>query len=918
MAKFDRKTVFLLFFVLAFLVAQGLAGGCSGCGGGGGGGSGGGGSVNPVDPSNPTDPLDPTDPADDDFKPGVAFYVAPGGDDAADGTKDAPLATLAGARDRVRLLKAQSGLPAGGVGVYFRGGTYAVTDTAEFGAEDSGTSASPVVYMAYPGEKPVFSGGTYIPGRFFKQAGDASAGVMCYNLFENGFSYDDLDYSKDFWRAGNLREFEHDRYWDNWYIPGRMQVFVDDEALWLARYPNKVPGTFAENPYNDYLKIPEVIESGFDPVTKQPNGRPCTFTTRETRIKNWKSYEDVVIFGMTGWEFFQSEVVASRIDPAAMTVTLAAVPTSGVTKGSRYAFANVFEELDQPGEYYIDKHTGTLYLYPPKDLASATVKISRLEKNYMIDAYETSFVRFSNLTFELTKGSVMRIRGGESCRVQGCTLKNFGTAGIRLGEGTWATRDLVDEYGRGRYEEATKAAPASQNGFDHRITGCTFLNTGWQAASVYSGNVALRERGGARFENNVVKHSGLLGSCYFSGLVANGAGITVKNNAFLFCLGQAINGNVVDTEIVYNEFCDSPCDMAEDTCAIYLNYGCLNDGVRIRYNYFHDITNRDEPGIGFDYARRAAAGYDNWQPFQDFSYNVCANVPCVGNPMGALGPMTMNNNVFVDCDYVLDYPAEFFRDHYNGETPLEIVSTTGTLPAYFNGGLYASELWKQIFPELYAYYRYMATEKKDMNELMAQFSNNIVVNFQQPRSGRSTTLPDSVPVDAKYGKVTNNYFLEADPGFASYRGRNFQLPQTVAEAYGVEWLDMSKIGVPGLARPTRISDGYTDPLWSVKTDKEIDVNFPSGEPLAIVTLWREVVPGVWQFVNDSALNIEFSSTFVVKPGGRYTAFYNGDATHYPQFPGGLTGQTPPAGVATFTVEPDRDRWDPFVFSLVPR
>ena len=621
---------------------------------------------------------------------------------------------------------------------------------------------------------------------------------------------------------------------------------------------------------------------------------------------------------MTGWEFFQTEVLA-QVNPGTMTVTLKATPASGVMEGSRYAFANVLDELDQPGEYYIDKHTGMLYLYPPKDLANAIVKISRLEKNFMIDTDNASHLTFSKLSFELTKGSIFRIRGGESCEVRACELKNFGTTGIRVGEGVLATRDLIGEFQSGRYDQAANEIPASWNGFNHKISGCTFLNTGHHAAFLYSGNTAKREPGNLLFENNIVRHSGLIGSCYSSGIVLNGTGITVKNNAFLFCLGQAINGNIVDTNIIYNEFCDSPSDMAEDTCAIYLNYRCINDGVKIRYNYFHDITQRDKPGVGFDFARRTAAGYDNAQPFQDISYNICYNVPSIySNPMEGMGPKTTNNNIFIDCDYVLDYPTEFFRDHYDGETPLEIISTWDTLPDYFKSGIYESELWKQKYPELYEYYRYMATEKKDMKETMVQFRNNLIVNIQKQRSGRSTTLPDSVPVDSKYGHVANNHFLEVDPGFANFRGHDFQLSQATAQKHGVEWLDMSKIGVPSLVKPTRISDGYTDPLWHIRPDKDVIVSFPKGKVFAIVTLWREVVPGAWEFIADSAMNGEYFAGFVVKPGGRYTAFYNGDATHYPQFIDGKTGQVPPAGVASFVVPADWDRWTPFEFNLLSR
>ena len=52
----------------------------------------------------------------------ASFYVAPDGADSNAGTFEQPFATLERARDAVRRLKEESGLPEGGVTVYLRGG----------------------------------------------------------------------------------------------------------------------------------------------------------------------------------------------------------------------------------------------------------------------------------------------------------------------------------------------------------------------------------------------------------------------------------------------------------------------------------------------------------------------------------------------------------------------------------------------------------------------------------------------------------------------------------------------------------------------------------------------------------------------------------------------------------------------------
>jgi len=84
------------------------------------------------------------------------IYVSPDGSDTAAGTIDSPLATLPAAYKKV----------VSGDTVYFRGGTYYVTDAQVmkkgnpyayvFSLEKAGTAKKRTCFMGYPGERPVF------------------------------------------------------------------------------------------------------------------------------------------------------------------------------------------------------------------------------------------------------------------------------------------------------------------------------------------------------------------------------------------------------------------------------------------------------------------------------------------------------------------------------------------------------------------------------------------------------------------------------------------------------------------------------------------------------------------------------------------------------------------------------------------
>ena len=84
----------------------------------------------------------------------LKLYIALNGDDRNEGTIEAPFKTLEKARDTIRQIKVSGWLPSGDATVNIRGGDYYLTQSFLLnGAQDSGTTDSPIVYQAYPGEK---------------------------------------------------------------------------------------------------------------------------------------------------------------------------------------------------------------------------------------------------------------------------------------------------------------------------------------------------------------------------------------------------------------------------------------------------------------------------------------------------------------------------------------------------------------------------------------------------------------------------------------------------------------------------------------------------------------------------------------------------------------------------------------------
>jgi hypothetical protein len=269
------------------------------------------------------------------------FYVAPYGSDANSGSRSKPFATLPRAMLAVRGAQqaiARSELPSGPVDVILRGGLYEVREPILFTPADSGTASSPVTYSSCRGEQAVLSGGKRLSGSWTQTPG------------------------KPFWQL-DLPE-ARDGHWIFY------SLFVNGESRTRARTPNwgeKVLRAEGREPGGDPRQALRYFPGDIDPKWSNPTDIDvvllCSWTPTVHRIKE-------IVPERRAVRFFSSH---SR-------------PVDAWERNFRYYLSNVFEALDQPGEWYLNRHTGTLYYYPMpgEDLSKAEV-IAPVMKSRMIE-----------------------------------------------------------------------------------------------------------------------------------------------------------------------------------------------------------------------------------------------------------------------------------------------------------------------------------------------------------------------------------------------------------------------------------------------------------------------------------------------------------------------------------------------------
>jgi hypothetical protein len=346
------------------------------------------------------------------------LFVAPTGRDDNPGTAEKPFATFAGARDAIRRLKAKGGLRNGAT-VLVRGGTYVLSEALRFGPEDSGTKEHPVIYAAYPGEKPVLSGGRAIAGW---KPGEGKRWVAKLPAGKGGP-----------WRF--------------------TQLFVNGKRQTRARLPD------TDN-WNKWWR-----------VAQGPN-HPAIFRFPEGTLKNWPNIEDVEI-NLIPQYYWQNQIIALKaVDEKARTATLAGpTPAYEICPGNPFRAENVLDGVTRPGTWSLDTKNGVVTLWPEDgvDLSHAVVTSPILPvlihcKGCGEDSKVVRGLTFRGLTFSQTaqvplpqrdpkdtgtldtNDCAVLLEGAEDCAIEDCRFDQTGGYGIRLRHAAKGIRVTSNEF----------------------------------------------------------------------------------------------------------------------------------------------------------------------------------------------------------------------------------------------------------------------------------------------------------------------------------------------------------------------------------------------------------------------------------------------------------------------------------------
>jgi len=498
--------------------------------------------------------------------PGADFHVAPKGNDRWSGRlaapkadrSDGPFATLARARDAVRGLKKDRP-----VTVLVRAGTYRLAGTLAFRPADSGTQAGPVTYAAWPGERPVVSGGRVVTERFSNKPGSEVWSVR----LPKGTWFQDL------------------------YVNGVRQrrARMPNEGFWKARRIGDSRTSFGYGA-GQLRGLPDAA-SGFAVL------RP--------------------------YQWCEFHLPLAGVDEAKRTVALAkpcgypVVPT-GYGAPGLFRIENVALALDEPGEWCLDRQAGLLHYIPRKGIDPNAAEVVAAKLPVLVSLTGeyakgrfVEHVRFRGLTFRhsgrcektewgLYAGVAVRLsRGVRQCAIEACRFADTGGGGVALWKECMDNRIVGNEFvGTGETAVAildylTDGPPASRGNriADNHIHHCGVVKAGAKAVSV-----SMSE--GNHIAGNHIHHMPYNGIS-LSGMTTqhwgrrNAPSLKPPFTAAKIKPFVRTRGNVVERNHIHHVMQE-----LGDGGAIYF-WGVAGEGPnRIRNNLIHDVGRPGELAVG--------------------------------------------------------------------------------------------------------------------------------------------------------------------------------------------------------------------------------------------------------------------------------------------------------------------------------
>ena len=627
------------------------------------------------------------------------FHVATDGNDAWSGTlpqpnaakTDGPMATLGRARDVIRKLKQHGPLPAGGVVVEVAAGLYQWNEPLELTSDDSGTKESPIIYRAAKDTEARLVGGRIVSD--WKPVTDPALLARLPEVARGKVYWADL-------KALGISDFGQVK-------GGGLQLFFDDRPMPLSRGPN-----------DEVIHIEELL--GGDQHKHPRDGtvidRIGKFKYKGDRPKRWVGEKDLWVHGYWYRDWADDRHKVKLLD--AENHIIAVEPPYhryGYRKGQWFQGLNALAEIDLPGEWCLDRESGTIYFWPPAPIAEARATVSVLGN--MITLKGVSHVSIRRLIVECGRGRGIVVSAGNHVEVAGCTIRNLADWAVTISGGS-----------------------------NCGVTSCDISGVGNGGITLSGGDRRTLTPANHYAVNNHIRDFSRINRMCRPAVSLGGVGNRAAHNLIHDGPHQAMSFGGNDHLIELNEI-HNVCYEANDGGAIYAGYEWTMRGTVIRHNFMYNITGLKGRGCVGIYLDDMFSG-------TTISGNVFHQVTMAAF-IGGGRDNTVENNIFVDCKRAMHMDARAMGWAKPAMAPDGIIwKRLAAMP-------YKDPLWSKRYPRLVGIVD---------DDPPAPKGNLIARNvFYQCKP-----WDDIYKVARPFAQVENN-LVDVDPHFVDVAKMNFQL-----------------------------------------------------------------------------------------------------------------------------------------------
>ncbi len=633
----------------------------------------------------------------------AVYYVAPTGSDSSSGAADAPLATLAKA---VEMAEGKNAT------IYLREGSYLINETVALTGKHNG-----LTIRAYGDEKVTITGTEELDSSWFKKVTDSAIldRIVTKNAKDKIYAADlKANGVTDYGTIG-ITTYETLEDGSQKQVPASntVMLYIDGKLQTIARYPNE-----------GYLNIDEVIKEGSDPrnmTAPLKNLEGFQIRTTDSRLNKWTANSEFYVEGywMHDWHRQSFKV---QVDFDNKNMISSEYPSYYcVAQNQRFYFYNLLEELDAPGEWYLDQENGILYLYSEKEITSSNQIALVTSDNPFIKVDNAKDITISGIHFTKNLNYGIQMTDVDNVSINNCEFSLITDTAVR---GTGTNTEILSNY------------------FHDLGCGAIYL-VGGDRITLTSGNNEIINNKIERFQlyDSNMGNPGIQ--------IDQSVGARIAHNKIAYGAAEAIYYRGNENVIEYNDI-GFVCQNTADQGIIHTGRDWTQRGNVIRYNYFHDIELMDT-NTGM-----TAAGV--YLDDMHSSTHVYGNVMYKLSQIALFGGGRDNifeNNLMLECSqaFRLDNRGMSWMDTSEGS---EIYQNLMRVP-------YTEGIWAEKYPGLV----------NILEDEPAVPKGNIIRNNVQYKSAGYNI--EQVALDN--GTFENNIDISGTKGFVDYKNKDFTLTE---------------------------------------------------------------------------------------------------------------------------------------------